>query len=90
MQLMPENVKSYGVKDPYNIEENIDAGTRHIRDYIKMFDGNIEMGLMAYNAGPGTMARRGVKSPSDLYKLPKETQNYVPKVLKYYREGVKI
>ncbi|WP_055071541.1 lytic transglycosylase domain-containing protein [Clostridium massiliamazoniense] len=90
MQLMPENVKAYGVKDPYNIEENIDAGTRHIRDYIKMFDGNIEMGLMAYNAGPGTMARRGVKSPSDLYKLPKETQNYVPKVLKYYREGVKI
>lgn len=90
MQLMPENVKAYGVKEPYNIEENIDAGTRHIRDYIKMFDGNIEMGLMAYNAGPGTMARRGVKSPADLYKLPKETQNYVPKVLKYYREGVKI
>ncbi|MGL5616751.1 MAG: lytic transglycosylase domain-containing protein [Sarcina sp.] len=88
MQLMPCNVEEYKVKDPYNIEENIDAGTRHIRDYIKMFDGNLEMGLMAYNAGPGTMARRGVKSPADLYKLPKETQNYVPKVLKYYREGV--
>lgn len=90
MQLMPENVKYYKVKDPYNIEENIDAGTRHIKDYIEMFDGNLEMGLMAYNAGPGTMSRRGVKSPADLYKLPKETQNYVPKVLKYYRGGVNI
>lgn len=90
MQLMPENVKYYKVKDPYNIEENIDAGTRHIKDYIEMFDGNLEMGLMAYNAGPGTMSRRGVKSPADLYKLPKETQNYVPKVLKYYRGGVDI
>ena len=39
------------------------------------------MALMAYNAGPGTIARRGVNSPSDLYKMPEETQNYVPKIM---------
>ena len=77
MQLMPENVEHYGVSDPYNIEQNIDAGTRHIKDYIKMYNGDVKLGLAAYNAGPGTLQRRGVKSQADFYKLPSETQNYV-------------
>lgn len=77
MQLMPENVEHYGISDPYNIEQNIDAGTRHIKDYIKMYNGDVKMGLAAYNAGPGTLQRRGVKSEADFYKLPSETRNYV-------------
>ena len=31
------------------------------------------------------MMNRGVKSMADIYKMPKETQNYVPKVMSYYR-----
>ena len=85
MQLMPENCKYYGVSNPYDIEENIDAGTRHIKDYIDKYKGDIEMALMAYNGGPTRMANRGVKSINDIYKMPKETQNYVPKVMKLYR-----
>ncbi|OJT83962.1 transglycosylase [Clostridioides difficile] len=85
MQLMPENCRDFGVTNPFNIEQNIDAGTRHIKEYIDMFGGSIEMGLMAYNGGPGRMRSRGVESISDLYKMPKETQNYIPKVMKYYR-----
>ncbi|HGS8936026.1 lytic transglycosylase domain-containing protein [Clostridioides difficile] len=85
MQLMPENCRDLGVTNPFNIEQNIDAGTRHIKEYIDMFGGSIEMGLMAYNGGPGRMKSRGVESISDLYKMPKETQNYIPKVMKYYR-----
>ena len=34
----------------------------------------------------GTMMNRGVTSSEDLYKMPIETQNYVPKVLSYYKE----
>ena len=85
MQLMPENCRDLGVTNPFNIEQNIDAGTRHIKESIDMFGGSIEMGLMAYNGGPGRMRSRGVESISDLYKMPKETQNYIPKVMKYYR-----
>ncbi|AXU81533.1 transglycosylase [Clostridium sp. HMSC19D02] len=85
MQLMPENCRDLGVTNPFNIEQNIDVGTRHIKEYIDMFGGSIEMGLMAYNGGPGRMRSRGVESISDLYKMPKETQNYIPKVMKYYR-----
>lgn len=85
MQLMPENCRDLGVKDPFNIEQNIDGGTRHIKEYIDKYKGNVEMALMAYNGGPTRMARRGVKSINDIYKMPKETQKYVPKVMKYYK-----
>ena len=81
MQLMDFNSEAYGVKNPFDIDENINAGVKHIKSYLDKYNGNIEMALMAYNAGPGTMARRGVNSPSDLYKMPEETQNYVPKIM---------
>ncbi len=85
MQLMPENCKDLGISDPFNIEQNIDGGTRHIKEYLDKYNGDVEMALMAYNGGPTRMARRGVKSINDIYKMPKETQNYVPKVMKYYK-----
>lgn len=85
MQLMPENCKDFGVTDPFNIEQNIEGGTREIKSYLNKYNGNVEMALMAYNGGPTRMARRGVKSIDDIYKMPKETQNYVPKVMKYYK-----
>lgn len=81
MQLMDFNSEAYGVNNPFDIDENIEAGIKHIKSYLNMYDGNVEMALMAYNAGPGTIERRGVKSSSDLYKMPEETQNYVPKIM---------
>lgn len=80
MQLMPSNVKEYNVKDPFNIEENIDAGTRHIKDYLRMYSNDLNMALAAYNFGPGNMASRGIASSKDFYKLPTETKNYLVKV----------
>ena len=85
MQLMPENCKDLGVEDPFNIEQNIEGGVKHIKEYIDRYDGDIEMALMAYNGGPTRMMNRGVTSIDDIYKMPKETQNYVPKVMSYYR-----
>ncbi|SHF10404.1 lytic transglycosylase domain-containing protein [Clostridium fallax] len=84
MQLMPENCKEDGVNDPFNIEENIEGGTKQLKTLLKMYNGNYEMALMGYNAGQGTVARRGVKSIDDLYKMPRETQDYVRKVMGYY------
>ena len=85
MQIMPKNASYLGVKNAYNIEENIDGGTKLLKEYIDRYNGDIEMALMAYNGGPTRMAQRGVKSVSDLYKMPKETQKYVPTVMKFYR-----
>lgn len=85
MQLMPENCRDLGVSDPFDIYQNIDGGTRHIKEYLDKYNGNKEMALMAYNGGPTRMRKRGVNSPQDIYLMPKETQNYVPKVMKYYK-----
>lgn len=85
MQIMPSNLKYLGVKNAYNIEENIDGGTKLLKEYLDKYNGNVEMALMAYNGGPTNMAKRGVKSANDLYKMPSETQKYVPAVMKIYK-----
>ena len=77
-----------GITDEYDVDQNINGGTKLFKEYLDQYDGNTEMALMAYNGGPGTMQKRGVSSAADLYKMPKETQNYVPKVMGYYRNGV--
>jgi soluble lytic murein transglycosylase-like protein len=88
MQIMPQNFADTGVTDGCDVDQNINGGTKLFKEYLDKFDGNTEMALMAYNGGPGTMQKRGISSASDLYKMPQETQNYVPKVMGYYRSGI--
>lgn len=88
MQLMPENCKKNGVSDPFDVEQNIKGGIEQLKGYLDSYGGDVQMALMAYNGGPGTMQRRGVTSDSDLYKMPEETQNYIPKVLNYYKNEI--
>ncbi len=81
MQLMPETAKRYGVGNRRNPSDNVNGGTRYLRDLLKMFDNKLELALAAYNAGEGAVKEHGNKVPP--YK---ETQNYVKKVIAYYRE----
>lgn len=85
MQIMPANFNHLGVTNPFDIYQNVDAGTKLLKEYINKYNGDVEMGLMAYNGGPTRMKKRGVTSIEHIYKMPKETQNYVKKVMKYYR-----
>ncbi|GKU26452.1 lytic transglycosylase domain-containing protein [Clostridium folliculivorans] len=88
MQIMPENFSGLGITDPFNIEQNINGGTQLLKGYLDKYNGNTEMALAAYNGGPGTMQRRGVGSSSEIYKMPRETVNYVGSVMNYFRNGV--
>lgn len=81
MQLMPETAKRYGVINRRNPTDNIDAGTRYLRDLLAMFDNNLALALAAYNAGENAVKKYGNQIPP--YD---ETRKYVNKVFDYYKQ----
>lgn len=84
MQLMPGTAQEMGVSNPYDVDQNIDGGTRYLKNLLDMYAGSKELALSAYNAGPGTLSARKVDSKDEIGRLPSETRDYVSKVMKYY------
>jgi soluble lytic murein transglycosylase-like protein len=69
------------VKNPFDPEQNVDAGVRHLKQLLDSYGGNIKLTLAAYNAGAGAVARSsGVPHYA-------ETQNYVRRITKLYNSG---
>lgn len=73
MQLIPATARRFGVKNPFDPKENIEAGVKYLRQLQSMF-GDDRLALAAYNAGEGAVTRYGWIPPYS------ETQNYVYKV----------
>ena len=78
MQLMPETAAGLGV-NPYNMESNIEGGTKYLREMLDVFDGDVKKAVAAYNAGPNAVKAYGGVPPYA------ETQDYVTSVLDIYR-----
>ena len=78
MQIMPGTQRDLGVTQPFDPDENIEAGVRYLQTMIERF-GTVELGLAAYNAGPNNVERYGGIPPFE------ETQQYVQKVLTRFR-----
>lgn len=79
MQLMPRTAEALGVADAWDPEQNIDGGTRYIREQLDTF-GDVREAIAAYHAGPGAVRRyHGIPPYSS-------TQTYVARVhdLYYY------
>jgi len=55
MQFMPDTAARYGLRDPHDPEQAIDAAARYFRGLLRKFDGRLDLALAAYNAGEGTV-----------------------------------
>ncbi len=78
MQLMPATARELGVKDPFDPEENIRAGSRYLKGLLDRYDGDRDLALAAYNWGMGNVER----NPD---RLPRETLNYIARVNRRYQ-----
>jgi len=78
MQLIPATAEGMLCNDPFDARQNVLGGTRYLRVLANLFNGNLQLTLAAYNAGPNAVLRyRGIP-PFE------ETQLYVTKVLQFY------
>jgi soluble lytic murein transglycosylase-like protein len=80
MQLMPATASSMQVEDSFHPEKNIEGGARYLRYLLNTYKGDLTLALAAYNAGEKAVAKYN-------YNVPpyRETQNYVKRVMSFYR-----
>lgn len=80
MQLMPETAERYNVTDRHDPEQNIHGGAQYLRDLLRMFNYDLHLAIAAYNAGEQAVMKYRNRIPP--YR---ETMEYVPKVIKFYK-----
>jgi soluble lytic murein transglycosylase-like protein len=75
MQLMPATRNQFAVANPFDVKENLDAGTKLLKQLLDRYSGDLTKALSAYNAGAGRVDKSGA-----VPDIP-ETKNYVLSIL---------
>src|SRR6202035_3074062 len=81
MQLLPETAARFGVRNIFDPQENIDAGTHYLRDLLQRYNNDLALALAAYNAGPERVQHFGRVPPYA------ETASYIRRVKRAYEKS---
>ena len=81
MQLMPALADEMGVTDSFDPRENIMGGVRYLKRLLEYHNGDLDLALASYNAGPGNVQRYGGVPPF------RETRNYVKTIKALYKRS---
>jgi len=81
MQLLPQTAARLGVKDIFDPQQNIEAGTRYLKELLDLYKNNLTLALAAYNAGPDKVQKYGDVPPY------RETVSYVNQVKRKYQKS---
>jgi soluble lytic murein transglycosylase-like protein len=79
MQLMPQTASRFGVTRIFDPQQNIDAGTRYLKELLTRYNGDLALTLAAYNAGPDRVGQYRAVPPY------RETRDYVRRVTEKFR-----
>lgn len=78
MQLIPATAARFGVRNVFDVRDNIRGGMAYLRWLLTHFKGDVTLALAGYNAGEGAVKKYGGVPPY------KETRNYVKKIRRLY------
>ncbi len=81
MQLMPATAARFGVKQVFDPQQNIEAGTRYLKELLTRYNGDLALTLAAYNAGPDRVGQYRNVPPY------RETRDYVRRVTEKFRSA---
>ena len=82
MQLMPATAARFGVRNSFDPEQNIYAGTKYLRWLLDKFGGNADLAVAGYNAGEGNIRKYDGVPPF------RETVNYINRIARHIRKAI--
>jgi len=78
MQLMPATARNLNVEDVFNPTQNVEGGSRYLRQLLSLYNNDLQLALAAYNAGPDKVAAyKGIPPYA-------ETRQYVSRVIRSF------
>jgi soluble lytic murein transglycosylase-like protein len=81
MQLMPQTAARFGVTKIFDPQQNIEAGTKYLKELLLRYKGDLALTLAAYNAGPDRVGQYRAVPPY------RETRDYVRRVTEKFRSA---